>query len=310
MEVSLTAEAGLRIGDVAALMRHARKSASYKPALLKALVRCCRQSEDLRIPLDAIGREFTKLYWNQTVVYHLRQATSLSKESTAVKQIRQIAEEYKTHDLSHLPPAGRAKIDRRMSRLLTINVLTAFHSSRPPDMPLLYRWEPGLDEVVITQKARSFLTDQASALELVANFFWAEFLENCNRLAPRIVQKVSRDGASRKSLQKYLKILLADPQPRCFYCESPLGDRVAPTVDHVIPWSFLLEDDLWDLVPACAKCNAGKSDWLPSETFIQKLLLRNRALSRAGISLAIGELEIERLYQAAISVEWPRFWST
>jgi hypothetical protein len=125
-------------------------------------------------------------------------------------------------------------------------------------MPLLYRWEPGLDEVVITQKARSFLTDQALALELVANFYWAEFLENCNRLAPRIVQKVSRDGASRKSLQKYLKILLADPQPRCFYCESPLGDRVAPTVDHVIPWSFLLEDDLWDLVPACAKCNAGQ----------------------------------------------------
>ena len=226
-------------------MRHARKSASYKPALLKALVRCCQRSREVRIPLDAIGREFTKLYWNQTVVYHLRQAASLSKESTAVKRIRQISAEHKTHDLSRLPPAGRTTIDRQMSSLLTVNVLIAFHSSRPPGMPFLYRWEPGRAEVDVTPEAHSFLTNQASTLELVANFYWAEFLENCNRLAPRIVQKVARDGAARKSLQKYLKILLADPQPRCFYCESPVGEQLVPTIDHVIPWSFLLEDDLW-----------------------------------------------------------------
>ncbi len=150
--------------------------------------------------MDALGREFTKMYWNQTVVYHLRQATALSKESTAVQLIREIAQQHKTHDLSSLPAAGRAKIDRQMSRLLTVNVLKAFHSSKPSSMPPLYSWEPGQNHIVITPEARSFLRAQASALELVANFYWAEFLENCNRLAPRIVQKVSRDGASRKSL--------------------------------------------------------------------------------------------------------------
>ena len=170
MESPLKNQADLRIGDIAALMRHARKSASYKPALLKALVRCCRQSGDLRIPLDAIGREFTKLYWNQTVVYHLRQAASLSKESTAVKLIRRTAQVYKAHDLAALPTVGRSKIDRQMSKLLTVNVLGAFHKSRPPKMPLLYRWEPGQDHVVITSKAHSFLKAQAAALELIANF--------------------------------------------------------------------------------------------------------------------------------------------
>ncbi|MGA8574338.1 MAG: HNH endonuclease [Candidatus Cybelea sp.] len=309
MESSLKNQADLRIGDIAALMRHARKSASYKPALLKALVRCCRQSDDLRIPLDAIGREFTKLYWNQTVVYHLRQAASLSKESMAVKLTRRTAQTYKAHDLAELPARGRAKIDRQMSKLLTVNVLSAFHASRPPGMPLLYRWEPGQDHVVITPTAHSFLKAQAAALELIANFYWAEFLEGCNRLAPRIVQKVSRDGASRKSLQKYLNILRAESNVQCFYCVAPLGDNLATAVDHVIPWSFLLEDDLWDLVLACTRCNSAKSDWLPDRAFIEKLLFRNRELSRAGISLAIGEPEIERLYEAAISVEWPRSWS-
>jgi hypothetical protein len=309
VENPLKDQADLRIGDVAGLMRHARKSASYKPALLKALVRCCGQSDDLHISLHSIGREFTKLYWNQTVVYHLRQAASLSKESMAVKLIRRIAQAYKAHDLAELPAGGRAKIDHQMSRLLTVNVLSAFHASRPPGMPPLFRWEPGQDYVAITPKAHAFLRTQTAALELVANFYWAEFLEGCNRLAPRIVQKVSRDGASRKSLQKYLKILSEESNLECFYCEAPLGEQRAPTVDHVIPWSFLLEDDLWDLVLACARCNSGKSDWLPDHAFIEKLRVRNRDLSRDGISLAIGEPELERLYEAAISVEWPRSWS-
>lgn len=52
MEFAVNEEADLRISDIAALIRHARKSASYKPALLKALVRYCQ------------CREFTKLYGN------------------------------------------------------------------------------------------------------------------------------------------------------------------------------------------------------------------------------------------------------
>ncbi len=201
-------------------MHHARKSASYEPAPLKTLVRCCRHSDDLHIPLDAIGREFTRLYWNHAVVYHLRQAASLSKESTAVKLIRRSAQVYKSHDLARLPAAGRAQIDGQMSKLLTVNVLSAFHASRPLEMPLLYSWEPGQDHVVVTQQVHSFLRSQASALELVANFYWAEFLEGCNRLAPRIMQKVSRAGSSRKSLQKYLKIFREELNVQCFYLRS------------------------------------------------------------------------------------------
>jgi hypothetical protein len=205
MERSLKDQADLRIGDIAALMRHARKSASYKPALLKALVRCCQQSDDLQIPLDAIGREFTKLYWNQTVVYHLRQAASLNKESTAVKLIRRTARDYKAHDLAELPAVGRARIDGQMSKLLTVNVLSAFHASRPPAMPPLYRWDPGRDHVAITPTTHAFLKTQAAALELVANFYWAEFLEGCNRLAHRA------EGCERRRIAEVAAEVPEDP---------------------------------------------------------------------------------------------------
>lgn len=288
-------------------MRHAAKSATYKPALLKALVRCCRQSNTATIPLVTIGREFSKLYWNQTVVYHLRQATSLTKEAEAVKLIRKMAEQHKTRDISALPLTARANLDAKMARLLTINVLAAFHSSKPADMPMLYQWVPGQDYVRISQGSHAFLVQHAQALELIANFYWAEFLENCNRLAPRIVQKVARDAARRGSLAKYLKILTHETPLCCFYCEVPFGEKT-PTIDHVIPWSFLLEEGLWDLVLACARCNGAKSDLLPSGDFIKKLVDRNKKLSAAGISLGMGDAEIKRLYEAAISVEWPGFW--
>jgi hypothetical protein len=192
----------LRVSDVATLMRHASKSASYKPALLKALVRCCQNSTELSITLDSIGREFTKLYWSQTVVYHLRQASSLTREASAVKLIRKTSVEHKTRELSALPASARQALDARMSRLLTVNVLAAFHTSKPPRMPPLYEWKPGWDHIALTSAALDFLRQHAQALELIANFYWAEFLENCNRLAPRIVQKVSRDGRRRRSLRK------------------------------------------------------------------------------------------------------------
>jgi len=293
---------------VATLMRHALKSATYKPALLKALVHCCQRTEELTIPLTSIGREFTRLYWSQTVVYHLRQAASLTKEASVVKLIRETANEYKTQSLSDLSPQVRERLDLKMSWLLTVNVLAAFHSSKPPRMPQLFHWEPGWAHVSMSAEARAFMVQQSQPLELIANFYWAEFLENCNRLAPKIVQKVSRDGARRKSLQPYLRILQADSPSSCFYCGVNLGlDRV--NVDHVIPWSFLLEDELWDLVLACGRCNSLKSDWLPTRELLEKLLLRNRTTLKDRLASSITDDEVRRLYEAAISVEWPHFWS-
>jgi 5-methylcytosine-specific restriction endonuclease McrA len=287
-------------------------SSTYKPALLKALLRCLRTTQGTDIPLAAIGREFTRLYWNQTVVYHLRQATVLSKESRAVKMIRTAATEHGVRSLDDLPPPARAALDREMAKLLPVNVLEAFHASKPPAMPRLYTWTPGAASISVTPEIRAFLQANDAPVELIANYYWALFLENTNRLAPRIVQKVQRNAAGRQSLQRYLTILRHDSDGCCFYCRRTFEASLPPTVDHVIPWSFLLEDPLWDLVLACAHCNASKSDWLPDERSLRALLERNRRerhALRPNVSFLIGDDEVERLYQAAVSVEWPRFWT-
>jgi hypothetical protein len=195
-----------------------------------------------------------------------------------------------------------------MSRLLTVNVLEAFHASRPQSMPRLYEWRRGWLHVQLNTESYRFLKEHGAVLELVGNFYWAEFLEGCNRLAPRIIQKVTRDGATRRPLRTYLRILLAESAAECFYCGAHFDEATTATVDHVIPWSFLLEDDLWDLVLACTTCNSRKSDWLPNHDYLERLIIRNRQAFSAR-RLPISDEEIERLYQAAISVEWPRFWT-
>ncbi|MGH7716370.1 MAG: HNH endonuclease domain-containing protein, partial [Vulcanimicrobiaceae bacterium] len=140
-----------------------------------------------------------------------------------------------------------------------------------------------------------------------------KYLEKVNWLAPAIIDKVERDGARRSSLTKYLRILRETDENRCFYCSRDFSNTTRIEVDHVLPWTFLLSDALWDLVLSCSACNAAKSDRLPVRDFVDKLVSTNEARAKrklpSGVSpLSTGEA-ITQLYEAAIAVEWPGFWS-
>jgi 5-methylcytosine-specific restriction endonuclease McrA len=68
---------------------------------------------------------------------------------------------------------------------------------------------------------------------------------------------------------------------KCFYCET--ADLGAPEVDHVLPWTFVLEDRTWNLVLACRKCNNMKRDRLASADFLDRLCARNGQISNRQI---------------------------
>ena len=299
------------VGGVAALMRDASKSTTYKPALLKAMARLAHRDSGLSVPLTNLGGEFVRLYWDQTVVYHLRQAAVLSKEATVVKLIRETAIAKGVRKLEDLPTSDREHLITKMAKLLTVSVLAAFHSSKPSTMSALYTWDQAEKRVVFSPGSHAFLRDNVLAIELIANYHWAAYLEGCNQLAPRIIQKVSREAVRRSSLARYMALLMRDGEFECFYCGRQDRDERGMQVDHVIPWSFLLEDPTWDLVLACRVCNARKSDWLPAYEYIEKLKRRNHGFKMitGNASLLVTEPDIDRFYNAAISVEWPGFWT-
>jgi len=289
-------------------------STTYKPALLKALARLVARGSGRTISLADVGEQFVALYWTQTVIFHLRQAAVISKEPEVVRAIRTAADAGGTRRLDGLPAAGRANLIRGMRRILKINVLRAFHRSKPAHMPDLFTWEESAERLELSEAAHAFIAANALALETIANYWWAGYLEKVNALAPYIIEKVRRDGARRGSLAPYLRILAATDASQCFYCGRPFGEGTGIHVDHVLPWSFLLQDPLWDLVMACSRCNLAKSDWLPDPTFVDKLIATNAARAKLQLplkraSLLLDAPQIHQYYDAARAVEWPGPWS-
>lgn len=74
----------------------------------------------------------------------------------------------------------------------------------------------------------------------------------------------------RKDLSLYRDILYKEFQEdRCFYCGKKLDKNIH--VDHFIPWTFVKNDNLWNFVLTCPKCNLRKSDSLVSYDYIVKI---------------------------------------
>lgn len=108
-------------------------------------------------------------------------------------------------------------------------------------------------------------------------------LESYNH-SPRISLKVravnSEEKIDRKSLTKFREFLaleFEDEKPRCFYSGEIL-EKKDISVDHVIPWSFMFSDDIWNLVYCTKTKNSSKSNSVIGEDGIKKLEERNRRL--------------------------------
>lgn len=82
-----------------------------------------------------------------------------------------------------------------------------------------------------------------------------------------------RDGPRRTTITGTRPVLNGYQNGRCFYCGEPLNDDVE--VDHVLPWSALYHDQIWNLVLACYDCNRDKSALLPLRVSLDNLLRRN-----------------------------------
>ena len=77
------------------------------------------------------------------------------------------------------------------------------------------------------------------------------------KLAP-LDEKMRKLGHVRKLWEGVLEIR---PVPDVFTCR-PLQTK-AYDVDHFVPWSFVMNDELWNLMPMDSSLNASKSSHLP-----------------------------------------------
>ena len=114
------------------------------------------------------------------------------------------------------------------------------------------------------------------------SYRWVRFLEDFNDV-PRIskkmrgtdLQNIKRDT----QLKKFWKYLDLENKSRiCFQSDVPLIEGNNLSVDHVIPWSYLFSDDIWNLVYIDKDKNSSKNNKIPNENTIEKLEKRNKKL--------------------------------
>ena len=118
--------------------------------------------------------------------------------------------------------------------------------------------------------------DKNDNTEKVVILEWTRFLEKFNS-TPKLIEKTEGGKIERNlgKAKKFTKILQESGFNTCFYNESHDLTSGKIHADHVIPFSYIREDELWNYVLSCEKCNLAKSDYLPQEEFLEKLIRRN-----------------------------------
>jgi hypothetical protein len=270
------------------IVRYGQNTNSYKFALWRALVRLAAQTDQHspKISTQLLAPIFLELYWPLEVTYHLRQGTDPDKDPIVMVAIRKLMKDglifhgMNLTDFKKRQPSAYANLVAATERKAFDYVIACFHTVRGVEaapMFFSHRATQGRSggEIVLTKDAREFLISNGPMIDYVAVAGWVNFTEGFSS-SPKLVTKLSGEKHKRGSLAVWRKSLAEIQAEKCFYCDTTAIDK--PEVDHVLPWSYVLEDRTWNLVLSCGRCNGTKSDRLPPMHQIEKLVARNIAL--------------------------------
>ncbi|MFC2110872.1 HNH endonuclease [Bacteroidota bacterium] len=263
------------------VIRNCSVDNTYKMAWGRALVEIsCENSKNPKIELRNIASKVFKYYWNQTIYFDLIQGSNISKPPEFISEVKKQIENYyrlkRTKQPVHFERVeDDLKLDfNRLVRILKQDVSWRFLKLKNEILPL-YDYEKGNDYIIL--KHQKILYEYSDILFESINYRWTQILENFNS-SPRIAKKIrilDLKEIKRNNLSKFRAYIdIENPNHVCFICNKFVTNET-PSIDHVIPWSFLFSDDLWNLVYTHQTCNSQKANIIPTDSEIVKLEKRN-----------------------------------
>lgn len=287
------------INDWLRIIETMKNDNTYKLAWGRALVECVYygkynvQNNKAIVKLSDIAKCMLKYYWNQTFFFALKQSPYEDKSPVIVQITNQIIARFVELNGS-LIPVWFDKAEEKLGKELDgavqkvadrLHENVAWRFKRVDDELLeIYEYDyiGRSEKVVFNKEDAELLKEYALVVSKLLNYKWAQLLEKYN-YAPKIVNKVnsiSETKLRRESLTKYKNELMkqfGDGVAIDFYSGKPLANSDI-SVDHVIPWSFMYSDDIWNLVLTSKSNNSSKSNSIPSQEVIEKLKQRNARL--------------------------------
>ena len=278
------------------------KDNTYKFALARALLELSREWVDMgrrgprTVEYGELAARFLRYYWHQECVFHIRQHHHKEKEAAVIKAIRDNAGgdadaargNFDALGDDYVQAATR-DIQRDVfgsARSKKSNVVPKFQKVKiggcAQIVPAFYTFDSEGGTLTIGAAACRFLAANYSVLLDAVTLRWARYLERANGGLPGLIAKIEAARARPFRNSAFIRSA-ADAvykrEKKCFYCHCRLK-RKDVEMDHVIPWSFLFDDQLWNLVPACGGCNGRKGGSLPDRHTYGMLERRN--VARAG----------------------------
>ncbi|CAF30314.1 HNH endonuclease domain-containing protein [Methanococcus maripaludis] len=299
---------------------------TYKMAWAKAIVETAISKDidsALIISFEEIAELFLKYYWNQTIYFNLTQGSSLKKIPEALKYTKNLIDLYYAKKGDYFPQryekiifedfgieSEKNKTIKKIVKTLGQDVSWRFMNLSGETYPL---YELVENQVVLSLENAKLLKKYSDFLFPMINYRWTQMLESFNH-SPRISSKVraiDEDSIKKRNnlnkFREFLDLEFSDNKRYCFYCGKEIVDDDL-TIDHVIPWSFMYSDDIWNLVYCHRSENSSKSNRIPEETDVKALECRNKLLLEKLTENKISSKRVDEL-QLAIEKDYvKKFW--
>lgn len=255
---------------------------SYKFGFFKSILDSLYNAdENLVLTFDQLFYKFTEIYWNLVLKYNLRQKakTKDGKETSLERVLKEAMDRQEIiSDVSFEAVSDELKIKicHKVKMKCKENVVGAmFRDSKDT----LYSFSKKSEYIQLNPLVYQFMTKHKKILEKMNYFEWAKYLEKVNEESSTRNLLNNLDTITlRNDLSIYRRILFEEFEERtCFYCGKELKYGEIH-VDHFIPWSFIKDDNLWNLVLSCPQCNLKKSDKLTPGLFVDNLIQRNHMI--------------------------------
>ena len=268
------------------------KDNTYKFALTKFLLDYAYEHQvyDIcQISYNEIAEKFLEYYWFQECKYKLKQDFKIERMPMVIRIIRKYCgEEYipqsyekyfknkqdiKIKMIYEIERACLQDVVPRLQPKGTYKFYQHFHILNSSGRK--YKLPPKDNRFIeLTRELLIFFHNNYNELSKILIYEWAKFLEKTN-FTPMLISKIEGLGLNnRTSLTKYKNILLKQMDSKCFYCDENVESNNLH-IDHFIPWSYVYEDSIWNLVISCSDCNLKKSDYLAPKECVEKVEKRN-----------------------------------
>jgi hypothetical protein len=200
---------------------------------------------------------------------------SLSKQSHASlkKSIRTFLQTRDTSLLRYVPyrlltPFFQAELRGLKDCRKNATIQELSHRKFSSTQPLYRIWEHSIE---LHPSWIAYLHENLTIVRAWASWKWFHYLQTRNPHVPAVGQKLFpiTKRASLGSQQSYWNLVLEQTDIPCLYS----GDLITHhhSLDHFLPWSFVLHDQIWNLFPVSPSANSSKSNHIPDMSYLPEL---------------------------------------